>query len=127
MDVNGNGLLIEQENLHVSMGLKQENFSLEKFRYMCILSGCDYLASLPGIGLAKARRFITRTIDPDIYRVNKLRVVIFGSKNTHKSRSISAGNFQTRLAFKYAPNKGYRRIQARLHGRRFYVQASACI
>ncbi|KAI8094258.1 PIN domain-like protein [Thamnidium elegans] len=25
-----------------------------KFRYMCILSGCDYLPSLPGIGLRKA-------------------------------------------------------------------------
>lgn len=25
---------------------------------MCILSGCDYLENLPGIGLGKARKFL---------------------------------------------------------------------
>lgn len=69
MDINGNGLLIENENLYLSMGERPENFSFDKFRYMCILSGCDYLQSLPGIGLAKACRFVKRTVDPDIYRV----------------------------------------------------------
>lgn len=69
MDVQGNGLLIEREKLYLAMKVKEENFSFDKFRYMCILSGCDYLPSLPGIGLVKACRFITRTADPDIHRV----------------------------------------------------------
>lgn len=69
MDINGNGLLVDQKKLYLAMGIREDAFSLEKFRYMCILSGCDYLSSLPGIGLAKACRFITRSIEPDIYKV----------------------------------------------------------
>ncbi|XP_054272045.1 exonuclease 1 isoform X2 [Macrosteles quadrilineatus] len=68
LDLAGNGLLVEQERLHLSMGLTEGAFTMDKFRYMCILSGCDYLASLPKIGLAKALRFIKSTVDPDIHR-----------------------------------------------------------
>lgn len=71
LDLAGNGLLVEQERLHLSMGLTEGAFTMDKFRYMCILSGCDYLASLPKIGLAKALRFIKSTVDPDIHRVSK--------------------------------------------------------
>lgn len=69
MDKNGNGLLIEQEKLYLSMNMKPQEFSLDKFRYMCILSGCDYLPSISGVGLIKARQFISRISDPDIYKV----------------------------------------------------------
>lgn len=69
MDQNGAGILIEQEKLHLSMNIQPEHFSLDKFRYMCILSGCDYLPSISGVGLIKARQFITRTSEPDIYKV----------------------------------------------------------
>ncbi|XP_039288080.1 exonuclease 1 [Nilaparvata lugens] len=68
LDPNGGGLLVDQDKLHLSMKCRPENYSFEKFRRMCILSGCDYLPSLPGIGLSKACRFITRTMDPDIER-----------------------------------------------------------
>lgn len=68
LDQNGAGILIEQEKIHLSMNIQPEQFSLDKFRYMCILSGCDYLPSVPGVGLAKARQFITRTSEPDIYK-----------------------------------------------------------
>lgn len=70
MDINGNGLLIERDKLHISMGMRHDKFSIDKFRYMCILSGCDYLASLPGIGLGKARKFINRTSETNIYEVS---------------------------------------------------------
>jgi len=70
MDQNGAGILIEQENLHLSMNIQPEQFSFDKFRYMCILSGCDYLPSISGVGLIKARQFITRTSEPDIYKVH---------------------------------------------------------
>lgn len=49
--------------------MRPEQFSFNKFRYMCILSGCDYLPSIPGVGLVKARQFISRSSDPDIYKV----------------------------------------------------------
>lgn len=69
MDQNGSGVLIEQEKIHLSMNMQPEDFNMDKFRYMCILSGCDYLPSVPGVGLIKARQFITRTSEPDIYKV----------------------------------------------------------
>lgn len=70
MDVNGNGLLVDQEQLYLVMGVRSEHFNMDNFLYMCILSGCDYLSSLPGIGLNKAKKFISGNTDCDIYRVN---------------------------------------------------------
>ena len=72
MDLNGNGLLVEQNRIHLAMGVKADHFDIEKFRHMCILSGCDYLASLPGIGLNKACKFVLRNTDSDIHKVKKL-------------------------------------------------------
>lgn len=69
MDLHGNGLLVERNKLFLAMGIRPEKFEFDKFRHMCILSGCDYLPSLPGIGLAKALKFVTKTADPDIHRV----------------------------------------------------------
>ena len=48
------------------MNCSLEKYSLEKFRHMCILSGCDYIDSLPGIGLAKACKFIMMTEENDL-------------------------------------------------------------
>ena len=42
---------------------------LIRFRRMCILSGCDYLPSLPGIGLVKAFKFFSRSTDTDLNAV----------------------------------------------------------
>lgn len=58
LDINGVGVLVEEEKLHLATQERPEDFSLDKFRYMCILSGCDYLESLPGIGLKKALKFL---------------------------------------------------------------------
>ncbi|XP_065079181.1 exonuclease 1 isoform X2 [Ochlerotatus camptorhynchus] len=68
LDLTGTGLIIEAEKLYLAMGCKEEKYTFDKFRYMCILSGCDYLESLPGIGLAKARKFVMTTEDTDIQR-----------------------------------------------------------
>ena len=54
MDVFGNGVLIEQSRLNEVVDIQDGFYTFDKFRYMCILSGCDYLPSLRGIGLAKA-------------------------------------------------------------------------
>ncbi|XP_063236907.1 exonuclease 1 [Bacillus rossius redtenbacheri] len=68
MDLNGNGLLVERERLFLAMRVRPEAFSFDQFRHMCVLSGCDYLASLPGIGLSKARKFVTRTAETDMHK-----------------------------------------------------------
>lgn len=63
MDLEGTGTLVETAKLPLVMKCPIEYYSFDKFRQMCIMSGCDYLASLPGIGLAKARQFVTATQD----------------------------------------------------------------
>ncbi|XP_055528821.1 exonuclease 1 isoform X2 [Wyeomyia smithii] len=68
LDLNGQGLMIEADKLYLAMGCKEEKYSFDKFRYMCILSGCDYMDSLPGIGLAKARKFVLMTEETDVQR-----------------------------------------------------------
>ncbi len=68
MDRQGNGLEIDQGNLGRCRSLGNV-FTEEKFRYMCILSGCDYLASLHGIGLGKACKLLRLAKDPDILKV----------------------------------------------------------
>lgn len=66
LDISGNGRLIEAEKLYLSMKMRPDSYTFDKFRYMCILSGCDYLQSLSGIGLKKAQKFIKLTANPDI-------------------------------------------------------------
>ncbi|KAG7222246.1 hypothetical protein INR49_016404, partial [Caranx melampygus] len=68
MDKQGNGLEIDQSNLGRCRSLGNV-FTEEKFRFMCILSGCDYLPSLHGIGLGKACKLLRLAKDPDILKV----------------------------------------------------------
>lgn len=68
MDSTGSGILVERDRLYLSMGIRQDLFSLDMFRHMAILSGCDYLSSLPGIGLGKACKFIKQARGFEIYR-----------------------------------------------------------
>jgi exonuclease-1 len=64
----GNGIMIEKEHLNGATNLR--NYSFDRFRYMCILSGCDYLPSLPGIGLGKASKLMKVSSNPDVTKVN---------------------------------------------------------
>lgn len=77
MDSNGCGVLVEKEKLHLSMNVPRDKFDFTKFRNMCILSGCDYLPSLHGIGLVKACRFFIVTSNPDVYTVSLSKVLNF--------------------------------------------------
>lgn len=70
MDKQGNGLEIDQGNLGRCRSLGNV-FTEEKFRYMCILSGCDYVPSLHGIGLGKACKLLRLAKDPDILKVRQ--------------------------------------------------------
>lgn len=69
MDKQGNGLEIDQNHLGRCRSLG-DVFTEEKFRHMCILSGCDYLSSLYGIGLGKACKLLRMANNPDIIKVS---------------------------------------------------------
>ncbi|NWJ03811.1 EXO1 Exonuclease, partial [Crypturellus undulatus] len=70
IDKFGNGLEIDQSRLGNCKQLGNV-FTEEKFRYMCILSGCDYLPSIHGIGLGKACKLLKLANNPDIIKVIK--------------------------------------------------------
>lgn len=53
-------------------------FSHSKFRHMCMLSGCDYLPSIHGMGLKTAYKYICRY--PDINRVLQVMRAEIASK-----------------------------------------------
>lgn len=68
LDLTGSCLFVDATKLHLAMGCTAERFTFEKFRFMCIMSGCDYLDSLPGIGLAKSCKFVLKTEEEDLKR-----------------------------------------------------------
>lgn len=68
LDLTGACVLVESDKFHLAMNCATDKFTMEKFRLMCVLSGCDYVDSLPGIGLAKALKFVTMTEETDIWR-----------------------------------------------------------
>ncbi|ESO01888.1 hypothetical protein HELRODRAFT_106350 [Helobdella robusta] len=71
MDLMGNGLLVEKSKLHLAIDIPSDQFTFEKFQRICILSGCDYLPSLPGIGLAKATKVFKLSRQTDMKQVLK--------------------------------------------------------
>ncbi len=42
---------------------------------MCILSGCDYLENLPGIGLGKAKKLLKTVKKSDIEQVSRKKLI----------------------------------------------------
>lgn len=68
LDLAGWCVLVDADKLHLTMNCSLDKYTMEKFRFMCILSGCDYVDSLPGIGLAKACKFILKTEETDMWR-----------------------------------------------------------
>lgn len=60
MSADGDGVLIDMSNLSKVRTVKLASFTMEQFRWMCMLSGCDYLPSIKGMGLVKAHKLIQR-------------------------------------------------------------------
>jgi 5'-3' exonuclease len=74
MDMNGNGQLIHKEKI-ISITQFDSPDNFERFRWMCIMSGCDYLENLPGVGLGKAKKLlktIKKTEIEDVREILKL-------------------------------------------------------
>ncbi|CAA7030609.1 unnamed protein product [Microthlaspi erraticum] len=60
MDKFGHGVEFQASNLPKNKELNLSAFSSQMLLEMCILSGCDYLQSLPGMGLKRAHTLITK-------------------------------------------------------------------
>lgn len=69
LDMEGYGLLLDSEKICEAVKLKSDMF--EKFKHMCILSGCDYIEPLHGIGLNDAYKFINsiQETNPEIVSI----------------------------------------------------------
>ena len=61
MDAYGHGVAVDLADLSKLTKLKLHEFTQEKFRHMCILSGCDYLPSIKGIGLQTAIKLLRKS------------------------------------------------------------------
>ncbi|VVA92974.1 unnamed protein product [Arabis nemorensis] len=60
MDKFGHGVEFQASKLPINKELSLSAFSSQMLLEMCILSGCDYLQSLPGMGLKRAHSLITK-------------------------------------------------------------------
>jgi len=58
MDSNGNGEEVNLDKIQDVTELNFRSFTLEMLLFTCILSGCDYLDSIKGIGFKKAHRLV---------------------------------------------------------------------
>ncbi|CAH1242356.1 EXO1 [Branchiostoma lanceolatum] len=79
----GSGQLITQNNLHLSFK-DFPDFSLEKFRMICILAGCDYLKSIFGIGPNMATAFVKALGDRNIFQEIYNLGAILGTERQYK-------------------------------------------
>ena len=60
MDKYGHGVEFQCSLLAQNKELNFSDFSQQMFLEMCILSGCDYLQSLAGMGLKRAHALIQK-------------------------------------------------------------------
>eukprot|EP00842_Homolaphlyctis_polyrhiza_P005030 jgi/Hompol1/5528/HPOL_004500-RA len=69
LDHQGAGIEIRKQDL---VNIKEmRDWSEEKFRHMCILSGCDYLESPQGIGIKKSLSLLSRSSAPTLIKTWK--------------------------------------------------------
>lgn len=60
MDKFGQGIEFQYSMLQKNRDLSFSGFTKQMLLEMCILSGCDYLQSLPGMGLKRAHALISK-------------------------------------------------------------------
>lgn len=101
LQLDGRCLLFESEKLHMTISASQEKFSFEKFRRICILSGCDYLNSLHGIGLSKARKFMMLTEESDMKRALLKIPSYLNMKNLTVTDEYIDGFLKAEATFKF--------------------------
>lgn len=60
MDHAGMGFEIRSKDLPLTREILLSDFTADQFLEMCIMSGCDYLPSVSGVGVKKAHSYISR-------------------------------------------------------------------
>jgi exonuclease-1 len=73
MDRDGNANEILGDRLAAVTDVNFNGWSLKEFRHMCILSGCDYLKNIEGIGLRTAYKFLRKHKSVDKVRLTLAR------------------------------------------------------
>ncbi len=58
MDRGGYGFEVDLDEIEKVEEMSFKNFTQDMFLSLCIISGCDYLESIKGIGFKKAYRII---------------------------------------------------------------------
>jgi len=58
MDAKGWGVEVDLRNMRKVESPDFKEFTRLDFLYTCILSGCDYLPSIPGVGFKKAHSLV---------------------------------------------------------------------
>ncbi|CAF1429768.1 unnamed protein product [Adineta ricciae] len=97
LDDQGNGELFEGTKLDLKKEFGLDSF--ERFRWMCILSGCDYLDNIAGIGLAKAKKIMSRTQINNIELILKQLPQNLGKMNLRVTDDYITGFKRAHLAF----------------------------
>lgn len=72
LDPSGHGHMIRLSDLPRVREYRFNGWSHDDFRRMCILSGCDYLPSIPGMGLKRAYNCLRAANGRDCERVRCL-------------------------------------------------------
>lgn len=73
MDMNGNGIEVDIDRLREVEEINFRTFTQDMLLVTCILSGCDYLNSIKGIGFKKAHKLVYETGDNIQNILKKLR------------------------------------------------------
>lgn len=101
LNLNGFCLFFDSSKLHLTINVTEEKFLFEKFRRICILSGCDYLDSLHGIGLAKARKFMLLTDETDMAKALTKLPLYLNMKKLEVPEKYIDGFLKAEATFKH--------------------------
>lgn len=66
----GHCTLVDRSKLASAIKVREDQYSDDKFRYMCILSGSDYWPGIKGMGLKKAKDYVFSIQDPNFENVS---------------------------------------------------------
>ncbi|KAI0237089.1 hypothetical protein L0F63_000557 [Massospora cicadina] len=103
LDACGSGVEIRYEELNQVPELSQlVAGGPAKFRHLCILSGCDYLPSVPGVGLKTANKLITSAPDY-LAAIRKLKLNPRFKVPDHYARDFVQAEMTFRFQWVYDP------------------------
>lgn len=101
LTLDGKCLIFDSSKLHLTIDVPAEKFSFEKFRRICILSGCDYLDSLYGVGLGKATKFMLMTEETDMTKALPKIVSYLNLKKAFVTNEYIDAFLKAEATFKY--------------------------